>query len=400
MTHTFNIEIKKMASRKPEDMPKPKACSKCGEGPETVAFKWRSDRLTWRNECNTCYNAKGYSEASRARRREEDNEGYLKQNAATHLAWAHRHPAYMKEQHRLCATVPARKMKTILTSAKQRGIDVSIDDVVEMEAKLSLECEYCGFVPHDRESLNGLDRVSSELGYTSVNTVPCCATCNAMKGPLDTDVFITNVRNICTFSECNITVTGDAPRVKMAPFSRRAELRDAPKKEKNDFLTRDEKLELWISPCYLCGQSSSFGIDRVDASGDYTMDNSKSCCTDCNYMKKDLGLDDFKMHVAHIDERTKVWTLGDVIDKPFKICGGKTRQAVAALDSKNVRIIFPSGCTAGAMLGVTHNKVLKSIQNGTKCKGYVWMRATAREFRNQATDTGAGRRIRRFLNGV
>jgi hypothetical protein len=307
-------------------MPMPSACIKCGEGPDVVVFKWRTDRLTWRNECNSCYNAKGYSIKSRALRREEDEEGYLQRNATTHLAWAHRNPKNVKEQQHLCATMPVRKMKTILTSAKQRNIDVCIDDILEMQDKLSLECEYCGFVPHDYESLNGLDRVDSDVGYTSANTVPCCATCNAMKGPFDTDVFITNVRNISRFLD-DVNVDINTPRVKIPPFAGRAELREAPKKEKNDFLTKEQKLELLCSSCYLCRQTPSFGIDREDASGDYTMENSKSCCTDCNYMKKDMSLDNFKMHVMYVAARTKVWTLGDIMDKPYKICGGKTSRS-------------------------------------------------------------------------
>jgi hypothetical protein len=368
--------------RVPESVPKPVACIKCSKGPDVVAFKWRSDRLTWRNECNSCYNTKGYCEASRARRREEDEEGYLRHNAETHLAWAHKNPVNVKVQQRLTATVPERKFKTILTSAKQRGIDVNTDDIINMQIKLSLECEYCGFVPHDDESLNGLDRVNSDLGYTSINTVPCCASCNAMKGPLDTDVFITNVRNVYSFAECNNVVPVVGPRVRMPAFGGRAELREAPKKEKKDFLTGDNKFEIWSSPCYLCGQSPSFGIDRVDANGDYTIVNSKPCCTECNYMKKDMILDDFKAHIAHIFSRTRMWTLGDVTNAPLKMCGGRIREPVAVSDNNGTRIIFPSRSTADKMIGFAP---------------VTWHKASVREFRLQKIDPNIGRRIRAFF---
>ena len=397
------VAMTESASLPPPRPPKPSACISCGRGPDDVDFKWRTDVIcgSWRNECTSCYNAKDYSVASRARRREENEEGYLSHNATTHLAWALKNPEKVKEQQILSATVPERKMKTIVTSAEKRGIHVNLDDVAEMQVKLSLECEYCGFVPNEYESLNGLDRVDSVLGYTSANTLPCCATCNAMKGALDVDVFITNVRNIDAFIERTIdVVTAPSPRVKLSPFSGRAELRDAPKKEKKDLLTHEYKVDLWSSPCYLCGQSPSFGIDRVDASGDYTTNNTKPCCTECNYMKKDMRLCDFIAHVGYVAERTRMWMIGDVADKPFKVFGGKTRDPVATTWGDGKYIIFPSGGTAGIMMGVSHNKVLKSIKNGTKCKGYNWVWATARDFRHQSDVVDIQHHVHEFLTMI
>ena len=374
----------------------PTKCFECAKGPDEVTFTWRTDRNKWRTVCIPCYSARNYSKTSRARRREKDEEGYLARNATSHLAWAHKNPDTMKENTRLCATVPSRKMKTILTSAKKRGIDVNMEDIEDMRNKLSLECDYCGFMPNDYESLNGLDRVDSDIGYTSVNTVSCCAACNAMKGPLDTDVFFTNVRNINAFSECSFDV--DAPRERLPAFGGRAELREAPKKEKANFLTKENKIELWSSSCYLCGQSPAFGIDRVDANGDYTVENSKPCCTDCNYMKKDMDLDDFKTQIAHIAEHTKMWTLGDITDKPMITFGGKIREPVAVLDN-GARIIFPSGGVAGTMMGIAGNQIIKSIQNGTKCKGRNWSRATVSEFRKQSGIVGINKRVLKVLKG-
>ena len=145
-----------------------------------------------------------------------------------------------------------------------------------MKVKLSLECEYCGFMPNDDEPINGLDRVDSSQGYTDSNTVPCCATCNSMKGSLDVNVFIDNVRKIVRFR--NLPIVAARERTRMSPFSGRTELRAEGKKAKVDHLTNDDKIRLWSAPCYLCGRSPSFGIDREDASDDYTVENSRSCC--------------------------------------------------------------------------------------------------------------------------
>ena len=42
------------------------------------------------------------------------------------------------------------------------------------------------------------------------------------------------------------------------------------------------------------------GIDRVDSSKGYTIDNCVSCCTYCNRMKTDMHINDFKMHISKI----------------------------------------------------------------------------------------------------
>jgi hypothetical protein len=43
--------------------------------------------------------------------------------------------------------------------------------------------------------------------------------------------------------------------------------------------------------CYLCGKENSEthrnGIDRVDNTNGYTEENTRSCCSSCNYMKRD-----------------------------------------------------------------------------------------------------------------
>ena len=46
--------------------------------------------------------------------------------------------------------------------------------------------------------------------------------------------------------------------------------------------------------CYLCGHKPYLeygGIDRVDSNIGYTPENVKSCCKNCNFMKKNYPLD-------------------------------------------------------------------------------------------------------------
>lgn len=42
------------------------------------------------------------------------------------------------------------------------------------------------------------------------------------------------------------------------------------------------------------------GIDRIDSSKDYTIDNCVPCCSKCNYMKQSFSQKDFLSHVEKI----------------------------------------------------------------------------------------------------
>ncbi|GFH31389.1 uncharacterized protein HaLaN_30424, partial [Haematococcus lacustris] len=68
-----------------------------------------------------------------------------------------------------------------------------------------------------------------------------------------------------------------------------------------------QKVDLWASSCYLCGQSPAFGIDRVDGSSAYTPENSMSCCTICNVMKCTWTLPEFLEHIRFIQAHTRHW---------------------------------------------------------------------------------------------
>lgn len=47
-------------------------------------------------------------------------------------------------------------------------------------------CWYCG----DHSSLNGLDRIDSNKGYTLDNVIPCCSLCNSSKGKKTVEEFL------------------------------------------------------------------------------------------------------------------------------------------------------------------------------------------------------------------
>lgn len=351
-------------------VPKPAACNKCGRGCPDVDFKWREDvaKGGWRNQCNTCFNEKNYSAASRARRRAEDEEGYLKRNAEAHLAWANKNRDKVNAQLRMTKTVPERRWKALLTYVRQKhGEDwekhVKLEESDELTARFSEECHYCGHKPggNGDDELNGLDRVDAMGIYSLQNTVPCCGMCNSMKLTYSTDEFIANVRKILINKpedEILRMSTTQRPR----PLGKDKEREEANIKDKTCLLTEDEKMDLWSSQCYLCRRAPALGIDRVNASLGYVPDNCKACCSQCNFMKKDWTLEKFMGHVSRIHLHTHTWVLGDCNNRLSGI--EKDRVPIAVLDdARNVIMYFP---TESILTTVRGNRIrMKNIRVAT-----------------------------------
>lgn len=73
------------------------------------------------------------------------------------------------------------------------------------------------------------------------------------------------------------------------------------KKKNRDFvITFEQFLHLRNSTCQYCGNVGNNGLDRVDSSKGYTLDNVVSCCTTCNVMKNTLSVEQFKQHLHKI----------------------------------------------------------------------------------------------------
>jgi hypothetical protein len=75
--------------------------------------------------------------------------------------------------------------------ARRRHIPFSLT-IQDIETHWQARCTYCGV----KTTTANLDRVDSTRGYEPKNVVPCCPTCNGMKGSLDLKVFIRQVQKI------------------------------------------------------------------------------------------------------------------------------------------------------------------------------------------------------------
>lgn len=66
-------------------------------------------------------------------------------------------------------------------------------------------------------------------------------------------------------------------------------------------LTKEEFTQIIARPCNYCGENEKRrGIDRVDNTQGYTLQNSTPCCKICNYMKKQMTVKEFLDHIEKI----------------------------------------------------------------------------------------------------
>lgn len=90
--------------------------------------------------------------------------------------------------------------------AASRGYDFNLTKG-EFKSIVSDDCHYCGESPKYKTSkdfticngnikVNGIDRKDNTVGYVLDNCVPCCDSCNFLKGPMGYDDFITLCKKI------------------------------------------------------------------------------------------------------------------------------------------------------------------------------------------------------------
>jgi len=85
---------------------------------------------------------------------------------------------------------PGYKYVAIKESARKRKLlfELSLDDYLSFWGK---PCGYCA-----GKTINGLDRIDNDVGYTMKNVISCCYKCNRMKGVLSQKEFIAQCKLI------------------------------------------------------------------------------------------------------------------------------------------------------------------------------------------------------------
>lgn len=186
--------------------------------------------------------------------------------------------------------------------AKNRNLDFNIERT-DFENLIKMNCYYCNILQEN--GMNGLDRIDPNIGYTKENCVSCCQMCNYIKMKDDIDDFKNRIEHILIY---NKLINGkmyphlftNHKNIFYKSYKYRAE-------KKNIEFNINEYLfnEIIKNECYICGKQSTLdhlnGIDRFDNSKGYILENCRSCCHTCNFMKSDYEYNEF------IDKLIKIY---------------------------------------------------------------------------------------------
>jgi hypothetical protein len=196
-------------------MEQTKSCTNCTRSPQALSqFEGKNGR-----PCNTCLKCreKGKKYDSTPERlekhkkkqaekgkiysknyRESDKTSQPVHNLEQKCAWAKNEKTVNRISKWKMLNVHDR-IGSYKRCAKSKNLEWTLTDE-EAGCMLNSACVYCG---HDDMSirLNGIDRLDQQGNYTNDNTVPCCWTCNFMKGCADPLTFIDQCKKIaqCTY---------------------------------------------------------------------------------------------------------------------------------------------------------------------------------------------------------
>lgn len=242
-----------------------------------------------------------YTKIHRQKKKENDPEYYTK-NAKRARDYRNTHPEIKTNYNDNRRINMNNKFKTYTDYAKRKNINFNISQQ-EFNDIIKQSCYYCN--TQQFRTLNGITRINTEECYISSNVIPCCSTCNYMKYNHTEETFllliitILSYQNLIENKEFNYEHNKDINGVYYAKYKNRAN-----NKEFIFELSYQEFNQICESPCYLCGKENSSthknGIDRIDNTKGYTLDNCKSCCGVCNKLKKDIPLDLFLKKLQEI----------------------------------------------------------------------------------------------------
>jgi hypothetical protein len=236
----------------------------------------------------------GYWMEARARLIESNLEGFLKRNAEQAKNWRDANPEKVKLINQQRNDNIEYHFVNYKRSAETKQLEFTLTQENFMDIVI-LPCYYCGII--QSKGFNGLDRLDSSKGYVMDNVVTCCEMCNMMKGCLGPTIFIHRAEHIVSYLKM---VDGtlypddfkDINNVTYKKYKIRAYERGIEFMISNEFLEEKTK-----ESCYLCGKIPSNthknGLDRVDNTIGYVEHNCKSCCGNCNYIKRDNTYDAF-----------------------------------------------------------------------------------------------------------
>lgn len=230
-------------------------------------------------------------------------EEFLKQNSEYAQKWRDNNPEKTQENNENKKNNKSLQYNVYSRTANYKNLlfEITFEQFSEI---VILPCNYCGFTQD--KGFNGIDRMNSMQGYLLENCVSCCQMCNYIKGSLSVDAFINRIEHILTVQKkinghlCDHCFPNHIKATFQQYFIR------ANKKGFEFEISEEEYNNITSQNCYICGkintETNQNGIDRVDSSIGYITTNIRSCCCECNIMKKKYSFTDF------IDKLSLIYT--------------------------------------------------------------------------------------------
>lgn len=303
--------------------PEGKVCTTCRRYKDMSQFKGkRKDGIV--KQCQDCrdtdarnkskpeirekrlaqHREKKYYQAHREKKRNENEEEYLRSNANRMKTWRDENKEHLDHWKN---TNINYNLHAIRGQAKYKGIPWAEDFTKERaQALMAAPCFYCNLLNSER--VNGIDRMDNNRGYELPNVVSCCKYCNFVKKALDAHTFVER----CLHIHAVQTGQEDSPHIKWDIWKNTKGcsfgdyLYRAVKKGLPFHMSKEAFETLRSQPCHYCHRPYTSqhknGVDRVNNEQGYVEGNCVSCCGECNQMKGDMSIEDFVNTCRRVSE--------------------------------------------------------------------------------------------------
>ena len=252
-----------------------------------------------------------YNQNYRKQCREENEEEYKKKQNEQHKLWYKNNPEKVREINEQRCNDPLVRLGSMKNQALKKGRIWKLTDDYAL-LLINDVCHYCG--GKNESSCNSIDRIDSDLDYTIDNCVTSCSMCNYMKNTLNYYNFLKIIEHICAYNNLNVNAkTNNLINRYNSKSKKYVDYKQNAKKRNYDFLlSEDDFNDIILNQCYICGKINRYdknnklihhnGIDRFDNTIGYVKENCRSCCSVCNYIKKNYKYDNLMFKIKNIYE--------------------------------------------------------------------------------------------------
>ena len=178
-----------------------------------------------REKHNELQKEKEYYKEWRAKQLEERPDEFRRHNNEVAKEWKMNNPDYVANWSR---THVNARLNALKHASERRGIEWHLTDD-EAGKMLTSPCVYCKHIDLEVR-VNGIDRLDSNVCYTTENCRPCCKDCNYMKGTYDPKTFIERAKKIamCDTEFPDVPTCLEHKRINRTPREKEPEIPTTP----------------------------------------------------------------------------------------------------------------------------------------------------------------------------